>query len=702
MEIRWIDSAESIGARRGEVVACIPVYGGHELFVECLHSVIAHTAASVPIMILDDASPDGRTRAHVGSLEQDDDERRLFYLRRERNIGFPANVNGAFAATAPADVVVLNSDCVVAEGWLENLRDAAYDSARVATATALTNHGSIVSTPNPRDRGAVSLRREDLDRAAAAVRGHSRRLRPRLPTAIGHCMYVRRSALELVGEFDTAFTPGYGEEVDFSQRCLLSGLSHVLADDVLVLHHGGGSFTLNGDRQSLQEAHERIIAVRYPFYHDGLRSLEHTPGPLSRALNVARRALTGLAVTVDLRGVAEEEEADDERVVGLLEALAQTGEVRLTVLIGAGCPPAIAGALTGVPDLTLCSEAELSTAERADVVHRSHPVAGAATLAELSGLGERVILTGPDLPRYHNPAYLPDPAAWQSHRTLTSLSLADADGVVFDSDSARAEAVAEGLVDPRRAHTVHGGVEHFTAQRIVARPPVGVRGLPATTETILCLAPSFRHTNRVFALKVVAQLQLHHDWGGRLLLVGREVRYGSSFAEEQRCLAADPRLAQATIILPAADSAERAWLLARSRLVLHCPVDGGRESLALEAASHGVPCLWSPGTSLAELIAEADSTIVPWDARAAAEQALALLGDDRAREQNLRALRRAASRLTWTASARRLIEVYDEIYAAPAVSSPAITAPVSPALEPGHRAGGRRRRWRGQAGADHP
>src|SRR6185437_9681170 len=100
------------------------------------------------------------------------------------------------------------------EGWLEGLHDAAYCDSRVATSTTLTNHGSAVSvpdgTPVPRLPEGWSL-----DAAASAVRARSLRIRPRLPTAIGHCVYIRRSALELVSDFDLAFTPGYGEEVDF-------------------------------------------------------------------------------------------------------------------------------------------------------------------------------------------------------------------------------------------------------------------------------------------------------------------------------------------------------------------------------------------------------------------------------------------------------------------------------------------------------
>ena len=706
MKVRWIKAGESIGARRGEVVACIPVYAGHELLVKCLESVFAHTPVSVPILIFDDASPDERSQEYVRGLEDATDDRELFYLRRERNVGFPANVNGAFAAAAPADVVVLNSDCVVAEAWLENLRAAAYENSRVATATGLTNHGSIVSVPDLR-RPRPSLPEPwNFDDAAAAVRLRSRRIRPRMPTAIGHCMYVRRTALELVGDFDVVFTPGYGEEVDFSQRCLLSGLCHVLADDVLVLHHGGGSFALNGDHHLVQEAHERIIAARYPYYHDALRSLEHTAGPLARALNVARRALSGLNVMVDLRN-PEDEGPDEESIRALLSALVGTGDVRLSALLSDRRQSDIAAALADIEGLTVRSEADVTrTGERADVVHRLNSVPSVERMGELPSLGERVVLTHVDLCRYQNPAYFENFQAWEAHRALTRQVTRLADCVVFFSESARADALAEGLAEPSRACAVRPGVDHDAGRDVAPRPVRAAGRLAGEQETILCLQPSFRHMNRIFALRLLEQMQLRHQWEGRLLLVGREVEHGSSFPEEQRCLTVNPRLAQATVILPAVDRAERAWLFGHCRLVLHFPIGEGLDLVPAEAASHGVPSLLAPGTSLAELIGDEDATVVPWDAQASADRAFRLLREPGRRQRNLAATRRAASDLTWQATAGTLLRIYDDAYGMSSVNALGVAPPaqlgVAPCgedaiwlrtLELGHRALRRVRRW---------
>ncbi len=150
-------------------------------------------------------------------------------------------MNAAFASTAPADVVIVNSDTVVPAAWLERLRAAAYSDELVATASTLTNHGTILSVPERnidrrRCRRPGSRSPRPTRGSRAPRRGCTRASRP----ASGTASTSAASALELVGDFDEAFSPGYGEEVDFCQRCLARGLRHVVADDLYVFHRGGG------------------------------------------------------------------------------------------------------------------------------------------------------------------------------------------------------------------------------------------------------------------------------------------------------------------------------------------------------------------------------------------------------------------------------------------------------------------------------
>ena len=677
MKLRWIQPDAPIGAKRGEVVVCIPVYGGHGHFVSCLSSVLAHTAADVRILICDDASPDTRSEQFVGKLEGvDRGEREVLYLRRTHNVGFPANVNGAFALAAPADVVVLNSDCVVTDGWLEGLREAAYADSLVATSTALTNHGSLASVPY-RATPLPQLPAEwSLDAAAAAVRSRSLRLRPRLPTAIGHCMYVRRSALDLVGGFDLVFSPGYGEEVDFSQRCVQSGLCHVLADDVLVLHHGGGSFVTNGKRNPVQDAHERIINARYPYYRDSVRLIQgDVAGPLSRAISAARRALKGLSVVIDARVLTGPMTGSQLHVLELIAALNRTGGVRITAVVPDDLSGYGAIALRKLPDVKVATRAELAAGhfERADVVHRPYQVNNHEDLSFLARLGERLIVTNQDLIGYHNPSYFRDSEAWNGYRRVTRWALAVADRVLFFSAHARDDALAEDLVEPGRASVVHIGVDHtFVRPDQTPVPPRGAARLPGGAETILCLGTDFRHKNRIFALRMLEQLRRRHDWRGYLLLVGPRVAQGSSAPDEAEEIALRPGLGESVLSFGSVSEAEKTWLFRRAGLVLYPTVHEGFGLVPFEAADHGVPCAWAEGTSLSELLPGSTPALVPWDAGLSADRALELLRDERARERNLSSIRAAASDLTWDATGTRLLAVYDQTCDEPATSGGAL------------------------------
>jgi GT2 family glycosyltransferase/glycosyltransferase involved in cell wall biosynthesis len=677
VNVRWIQPGESTGAQRGDVVVCIPVYGGHEHFVSCLHSVLMHTPAQTRILICDDASPDARSRQFVEQLgEAGSTDHQVLYARQERNVGFPANVNAGFASAAPGDVVIVNSDCVVGEGWLRGLRDAAYADSRVASATALTNHGSIVSVPErgkPRSRLPADW---TLDQAAAMIRRRSLRIRPRLPTAIGHCLFVRRSALELVGDFDPIFTPGYGEEVDFSQRCLHAGLCHVLADDVLVHHHGGGSFSEDGERSPIQDEHEQIIAARYPYYHETIRALEEqVTGPLARALSSARRVLAGLSVAIDARILSGPTTGTQLHVLELITALARTGEVRVTAIIPDDQSFSTAVALRTLPDVRLVTRAEAAamSEHRADLVHRPYQINHDEDLSFLAGLGERLIVTNQDLIGYHNPSYFSDYEAWDGYRRTTRTALAVADRVVFFSAHARDDALSEDLVEPERTGVIHIGVDHtFGSLRESPRPPRGAERLPDGAEAILCIGTDFRHKNRIFALQVLDQLRRRHDWAGYLLLVGPTVEEGSSQPDEAQLLALSPTLAAAVIDFAAVSEAQKAWVFERAGLVLYPSVHEGFGLVPFEAADHDVPCMWAPGTSLSEVLPDTAAAIVPWNAAESADRALELLRDAAAREANLQAIRTAASALTWDATAARLLEVYHDTCDKPATPASAL------------------------------
>jgi glycosyltransferase involved in cell wall biosynthesis/GT2 family glycosyltransferase len=662
-----LERGETVDAERGEVVVCIPVYGALELFAECLSSVLANTSAEIPILIADDASPDPAIEAFVVSLATSGrlERREVIYLRQPQNVGFPRNVNAAFEAAAPADVVVLNSDCVVAEGWLEGLRRAAYSDELVATASSLTNHGTILSVPERNTPRPGLPQDTQLERAAGAVLEQSLRLYPRLPTAIGHCMYVRRHALELVGSFDPAFSPGYGEEVDFSQRCALHGLVHVAADDVFVLHHSGGSLGEDGEINPVREQHERIVNARYPYYQRAQTAAsKQSHGPLPRALAGARRAIIGLRATIDARCLGPVVTGTQVHTLEVIRALSRAKRLGLRVIVPPDLSRYAAAQLSDLPHIELIAHTDVHPAmDKTDIAHRPYQVNDANDLLVLRCTGERMVITHQDLIAYRNPGYFPGYPQWERYQRLTRQALAAADQVLFFSAHAASDALKEDLVDPDRVRVVYIGTDH-TSSVSASQEPVGMGALE-DRPMLLCLGTDFRHKNRLFVLRLLEALRERERWDGGVVFAGPRVSHGSSAGEEAAYLATRPELATHVIDLPAVSEAEKEWLLERSSAVVYPTTYEGFGLIPFEAAAHGKPCLLARHTALLETLPPEVETLVAWDPQASAERVHRLLSSEAAIAEHVRAIRRAGQRFSWQAAGEQLADAYWAAAASP-------------------------------------
>ena len=582
------------------------------------------------------------------------------------NVGFVRNVNQALVMLAPADVIVLNSDCEVAEGWYEGLRSAAYSDTRVATASALTNHGSILSVPE-RNRPLASLPPEwSLDSAARAVQAASPRIHPTLPAAVGHCFYLKRSALDLVGALDEEFAPGYEEEVDFSQRCTRYGLVHVLADDVFVLHRGGGSFEASGGAAELRLRNHRTLLERYPYWDRWVKTVERADRtPLARSLSAGRRALRAATLTVDARVLTEFMTGTQLHVLEVIAAVHDLDSMAIRVLVPQKIGDYAAEYLESLDRVRLVTEKQARREPPTDVVHRPYQTTSAEDVRFLRSIGHRLVITHQDLIAFHNPAYHAGFEQWLEHRAVTRTALAAADRVAFFSRHARSEAIAEELVDPPRARVVLLGTDH----RITVGP--GASGVPSGADRwadrpfLLCLGTDFVHKNRVFAIRLLAAMNERHGYKGDLILAGPHVASGSSARDEAEELGGVPGLAQRVADIGAVDEAGKRWLMQRADAVVYPTTYEGFGLVPFEAGDAEVPCFFAPTTALAELLPRSAALLVPWDAAASADRCAELLADPDRKREHVRALRAAGAGLTWRRTGAELLDLYEDAMNAP-------------------------------------
>ncbi|MGF1464026.1 MAG: glycosyltransferase [Maricaulaceae bacterium] len=268
------------GKRRTPIRVVIPAYKDLDVTRACLKSVAeARVRTPFAVTVIDDAGPEpgfGKgLRTTAAALGFD-------YQRNTVNLGFVRTANLGFGLDDEADVVLLNSDTRVYDGWLDRLHAAAYSADDIATVTPFSNNATICSLPDMRSRGGAVF---GFDYAGLnAIAGEvNAGVTVDLPTGVGFCLYMRRVALREVGVFDAErFGRGYGEENDFCLRAMARGWRNVAACDVVVAHVGGRSFGADGAR--LRKTNTAALEALYPDYTPSIARFV-ARDPLARARN---------------------------------------------------------------------------------------------------------------------------------------------------------------------------------------------------------------------------------------------------------------------------------------------------------------------------------------------------------------------------------------------------------------------------------
>ena len=242
----------------------VPIYNAYKAVDECIASIIKHTDLNKNRLILiNDKSTDETILGLLNTYKEKNPELNIVVLDNEVNLGFVGTVNKGMKYSKH-DVILLNSDTEVSDFWVEEMEKCAYSQEDVATVTALSNNATLASVPNGLQPNPLpdSI---TFDEYAHIVYTRSLRRCPQIPTAHGFCMYIRRNVLDIVGYFDQeAFGKGYGEENDFSYRCMDYGYKHLLCDSVIVYHKESQSF--NEKKEQLIKENMKILKKRYPLY----------------------------------------------------------------------------------------------------------------------------------------------------------------------------------------------------------------------------------------------------------------------------------------------------------------------------------------------------------------------------------------------------------------------------------------------------
>jgi GT2 family glycosyltransferase/glycosyltransferase involved in cell wall biosynthesis len=250
-----------------KVDVIIPIYVPSRdvfcLLCNCVQSVLNRTYHPYRLILIDDASPFEEVDPYLQKVKQENAEKEIVHLRNKVNRGFVLSANRGMMYGKLNDVLVLNNDTEVTTGWLSRMVQCAYSNPKIATVSPLSNNATLCSIPkmntdNPIPEGFTV---EDVGKV---VQQYSPGVYPELPSVHGFCIYIKRSVLDEIGYFDEDnFSTGYGEECDFSARCIERGYYSVLDDRTFVYHRGEASF--QGKRSELAPVNYEKLLTMHPY-----------------------------------------------------------------------------------------------------------------------------------------------------------------------------------------------------------------------------------------------------------------------------------------------------------------------------------------------------------------------------------------------------------------------------------------------------
>ena len=124
----------------------LPVHNGLSLLRDGLDAVLAYTPRrDCRLLVVDDAS-DPITAAWLRERANAESDW-ITLQRQDENLGFLASCNLAMEQGDSDYVLLLNSDVLVAPGWLERLLACAESDPRIAAVNPLSNRADNIDLP---------------------------------------------------------------------------------------------------------------------------------------------------------------------------------------------------------------------------------------------------------------------------------------------------------------------------------------------------------------------------------------------------------------------------------------------------------------------------------------------------------------------------------------------------------------------------
>jgi GT2 family glycosyltransferase len=253
----------------------LPVHDGYHQFrhlVGDLCDVSLQWPSGLRLTVMNDKSGDARVDRLITKLEENC-AIPIRVLHHSTQQGFIRSVNEmATKAGRGAQLLILNSDIRFDPAIIPRMSKWLDRDNKIASVTPLSDIHTVKLV-----HGEQSMRRIPL--TFLEINSCLGRLKARevcyIPSGLGFCLLIRRSAWLETGGLWNKLGLGYLDDIEWSVRASLRGWSHALAYDCYVSHFGSASFG-KATRQKWIARNFAIVQKRHRFLLDFLHKQNDT------------------------------------------------------------------------------------------------------------------------------------------------------------------------------------------------------------------------------------------------------------------------------------------------------------------------------------------------------------------------------------------------------------------------------------------
>jgi GT2 family glycosyltransferase len=217
----------------------ILTYNGLSFTKQCISSILQYTKGNFELIFIDNGSTDG-------SVEFLTSVPNAKVVKNSENRGFSGGCNQGISKARGENIILLNNDTVVSEGWLERLLYWLNSNGDIGIVGPKSNFISEQQRIMPVPYKSI----DQMEKFAAEWAENHPKQGYLADQLSGMCMIFKKTLTDTIGGFDERFFPGYFEDTDFCIRVQILGKKLWVANDVFIHHYGSSSFKQSHMRHS--------------------------------------------------------------------------------------------------------------------------------------------------------------------------------------------------------------------------------------------------------------------------------------------------------------------------------------------------------------------------------------------------------------------------------------------------------------------